>query len=95
MCFLIWKLLAMGYSFSYRYKWVRTVDAVALSAIIILHIIVYVRWNALYRYGGEWFYYLMVALFFGLSILFTRHSYVLDKARHQAPEPDCHTDTPE
>ena len=95
MCFLIWKLLAMGYGLSYRYMWVRAVDAVVLPTIITLHTILYVRWNALYRPGGEWVYSAMVALFFGLTILFTCHSYVLDKARHQAPEAANDKDTPE
>ena len=93
--FLFWKLMAMGFGLSYRYKWVRVVDAVTLSVIIALYMFMHIRWGALYGRGGAWPFYIMAAIFFGLSILFTCHSFVLDKARHKAPEPSGPPDAPE
>ena len=34
--FLFWKLMAMGFGLSYRFKWVWAVDAASLSTIIAL-----------------------------------------------------------
>ncbi len=93
--FLFWKVMAMGFGLSYRHKWVRVVDAVALSAIVTLYVLLHNRWGALYRPGGAWVFYSMVAVFLGISVLCTCHSYVIDKARHKAYEPRSQTDTPE
>ena len=93
--FLFWKVMAMGFGLSYRYKWVRAVDAAALWTIIALCAFVHIRWGALYPRGSAWAFYIMAAIFFGLSILFTCLSYVLDKARHKVPQPSSPCDAPE
>ena len=72
--FLFWKLMAMGFGLSYRFKWVWAVDAASLSTIIALCAFLHIRW--------------------GLSILFTCYAFVLDKARHKAPEPSSPSDAP-
>ena len=92
--FLFWKLMAMGFGLSYRFKWVWAVDAASLSTIIALCAFLHIRWGALYRPGGAWAFYILAAIFFGLSILFTCYAFVLDKARHKAPEPSSPSDAP-
>lgn len=60
--FLFWKLVAMVMGFSYRYKWVRAVDAAALSVIVGLYVFIHVHWRALYNPDGLSQGYLITSL---------------------------------
>lgn len=78
IAFFLWKFVAMVAGLSYRRRWVRLLDAIAVTAMIGSSLFIHLMWDALIKPGGAMYLLLGTAVYFGLVILFTACAFLME-----------------